>query len=641
MKYLFFFMAAMLWAEPFDAVVRRLAGSNTHAFLVRRDGRVVREWYAEGVTADKKQGTASLAKALIGGNSLMLAMEDGRIRPEDAASKFIAQWKDDDRRGKITIRHLATHTSGIQDANEDGVPHEKLAGWMGEFWRRSPSPFQLALKAPVLFAPGSAYHYSNPGMAMLAYAVAVSHGQDQKEILRTRVMQPLGIADGEWSLSYNEKFSDGGLTLYANWGGAAFTPRAAAAIGEWMMTRGGEAKTMVRYAGMPLPDRGKDKYAPASGLCWYTNTDGVWPKVPRDAFVGAGAGHEVMLVAPSLKLVAVRNGRALNGKPFWTAVYEDFFAPLMEEIAPYPASDVIRGVDFAPVETVTRKAIDSDNWPLTWGDDNAMYTVYGDGTGFEPGVEEKLSMGFARIKGSPLVYEAENIRSETGERKGDGAKGLKASGLLMVDQVLYMWVRNAANSELWSSADRAVTWKQHFRWKESFGSPVFLNFGKNYEGARDGYVYVYSQDGGSAYKPDDGIVLARVLRGKVTDQRAYEFWAGDGKWTRDIGKRQPVFRFAGHCERTDAVYHAGLKRYLLAVSYGHDGGWGIYDAPEPWGPWTTAFHTPEWDLGKTHGYRLPAKWMQGLNLYLVFSGARGKGMHYDAFSVRRMRLRVE
>ncbi|MFN7933363.1 MAG: serine hydrolase [Bryobacteraceae bacterium] len=638
MKWTLLWLVSTMWAQPFEAVVRRLAGNQTQAFVVRRDGRMVREWYAEGVTADKRQGTASLAKALIGGNSLMLAMEQRGIRPDDLAAKFIPQWRADGQRSKITIRHLATHTSGIQDANEDGVPHEKLPGWMGEFWRRTPSPFSLALQAPVLFEPGTANHYSNPGMAMLAYAVAASHGKDQKEILRSRVMQPLGIADSEWSLGYGQTFSDGGLTLYANWGGATFTPRAAAAIGEWMMHRGGEAKRMVQYAGMPLPDRVKDKYAPGSGLCWYTNFDGVWPKVPRDAFAGAGAGHEVLLVIPSLKLVAIRNGRALNNKPFWTAVYEDFFSPLMDEITPYPQSEVMRAIEFAPVETITRKAIDSDNWPLTWGDDNALYTSYGDGKGFEPGVESKLSMGFARITGSPLVYEAENIRSESGERKGDGAKGLKSSGLLMVDGVLYMWVRNAGNAELWSSADRARTWKQHFRWSESFGSPVFLNFSKNYAGARDNYVYVYSQDGPSAYKPDDGVLLARVPRERVTEQSAYEFYAGPGRWTHEIAKREAVFRFPGHCERTDAVYHPGLKRYLLIVSYGHDGGWGIFDAPEPWGPWTTAFHTPQWDLGKTHGYRLPSKWFQGSSMYLVFSGVNGKGLHYDAFCVRRMRV---
>ena len=33
---------------------------------------------------------------------------------------------------------------------------------------------------------------------------------------------------------------------------------------------------------------------------------------------------------------------------------------------------------------VVRKAHDSDNWPLTWADDDKQYTAYGDGRGFEP-----------------------------------------------------------------------------------------------------------------------------------------------------------------------------------------------------------------------------------------------------------------
>tara|TARA_B100000686_G_scaffold261408_1_gene274348 strand:- start:1286 stop:1456 length:171 start_codon:yes stop_codon:yes gene_type:complete len=28
-----------------------------------------------------------------------------------------------------------------------------------------------------------------------------------------------------------------------------------------------------------------------------------------------------------------------------------------------------------------------------------------------------------------------------------------------------------------------------------------------------------------------------------------------------------------------------------------EGGFGLYDAPEPWGPWTTVFFTDQWDIG--------------------------------------------
>ena len=41
---------------------------------------------------------------------------------------------------------------------------------------------------------------------------------------------------------------------------------------------------------------------------------------------------------------------------------------------------------------------------------------------------------------------------------GDGAEGRKASGMLMVDGVLYMWVRNAGNAGLAWSSDRGRSW---------------------------------------------------------------------------------------------------------------------------------------------------------------------------------------
>lgn len=624
-----------------------LAAHRTDALYVAQNGRVVLEWYAPGHSAGKLQGTASLAKALVGGLTLMVAMRDGKLRPEDPAANYIPAWRNDPLKSLITIRHLATHSSGIEDAEQDNLPHDRLPGWKGAFWRRDPDPFSLAVHdAPVIFPPGARFHYSNPGMAALAYAVTAAMGRDLKTILDERVLGPLGIPPAEWSIGYGRAYDVDGLKLYANWGGAAFTPRAAARLGDYMMREG---LHMAAYAGMPAPDRSTNKYDPASGLCWWTNFDGAWPGVPRDAFMGAGANHELLLVVPSLRLVAVRNGRYLTpagGAEFWKGAYEQFILPAVKAFgAPYPPSPVIREVRFAPPDSIRRDAIDSDNWPLTWGADDRLYTSYGDGRGFNPPVEKKLSLGFAAIDGGPSDFRGSNIRSATGERTGEGKRGLKSSGMLMVRGTLYMWVRNASNSQLAWSADKGRTWHWGFTLDTSFGSPSFLNFGPDYRGARDQYVYTYSQDGPSAYEPSDSIVLARAPLDQLKDRTAWQFFSGpdaEGRpqWSKDIAARRPVFEFAGKCERTDAVYVPALKRYFLLAGYNHEGGWGIYDAPEPWGPWTTVFHTEAWDLGPTHGYRLPAKWISpdGRTMNLVFSGKSAKGVHYDAFSVRRFEL---
>jgi hypothetical protein len=62
-------------------------------------------------------------------------------------------------------------------------------------------------------------------------------------------------------------------------------------------------------------------------------------------------------------------------------------------------------------------------------------------------------------------------------------------------------------------------------------------------------------------------------------------------------------------------------------------GFGVYDAPHPWGPWTTAYFTENWDMAPGETGSFPPKWMSpdGRTIHLVFSGD-------DAFSVRQATL---
>ena len=65
-----------------------------------------------------------------------------------------------------------------------------------------------------------------------------------------------------------------------------------------------------------------------------------------------------------------------------------------------------------------------------------------------------------------------------------------------------------------------------------------------------------------------------------------------------------------------------------------EGGFGIYEAPEPWGPWRTVFFTEAWDMGPGESSSLPTKWISpdGRTCHLVFSGD-------DGFCVRKLTLR--
>jgi len=103
-------------SQKLDTAREVLAAKGTKAFLVIRNDKIVYEWYAPGFDTQKQHYTASLAKALVGGVSLMVALNDGRLAVDDLAYKYIPEWKEHPQKSKITIHHLATHSSGVEDA---------------------------------------------------------------------------------------------------------------------------------------------------------------------------------------------------------------------------------------------------------------------------------------------------------------------------------------------------------------------------------------------------------------------------------------------------------------------------------------------------------------------------------------------
>lgn len=315
--------------------------------------------------------------------------------------------------------------------------------------------------------------------------------------------------------------------------------------------------------------------------------------------------------------------------------------------APYKKSNIIGSVEFSPVRDIVLAAKGSDNWPITWGAGDELYTAYGDGKGFIPYTENKLSLGLAVIIGGPFDFKGKNLRSMTGEAYGDGKKGLKASGMLMLDKSLYMLVRNIDGqgnySQLMWSNDSGKKWQKAFDLDKNFGCPVFLNYGPDYANARDEYVYIYSHKGPSSYKSYDHIVLARVHKTKILDINAHEFYSQGNNndkpfWTKKSKNLEPVFSFPGHCARMEVIYNAGMEKYLIILSYNGKSGWGIFEAENPWGPWSTIYHTEQWDVPGVHGLRMPTKWISdnGMEAMLIFSGSYKYG--YDAFCVRKIKF---
>ena len=322
--------------------------------------------------------------------------------------------------------------------------------------------------------------------------------------------------------------------------------------------------------------------------------------------------------------------------------------------APYPPSELITDIGFGDYVKHTPDRA-GDNWPVTWGDDGSLYTAWGDGQGPDHPDAERVSMGFARVDGGPLDAEVVKIDSPD-EQSGDGRGGRKASGMLMVDGVLYMWVRNdnqqGEHCRLWWSTDRGANWRRADWSFEEFGYATFVNYGRDYEGARDGYVYSVSSDTPSAYDYADGFVLFRAPKDQLTDRGAYEFFVerdedGEPVWTSDVAGRGWVFQHDAHCQRSSISYNPALGRYLwwqsgwLGVdgedTRFNDGALGVYEAPAPWGPWRTVYYSDSFPSpGETGCF--PVKWMGPLadgqqTIHMVTSTD-------DAFSVYPVTLTI-
>ena len=114
--------------------------------------------------------------------------------------------------------------------------------------------------------------------------------------------------------------------------------------------------------------------------------------------------------------------------------------------------------------------------------------------------------------------------------------------MLMVDGVLYMWVRNANQAgqqcQLAGSTDHAER-GPGARGGSRSSATAFLNFGRDYPGARDDFVYMYSPDSPSGTIETGRIVLTRVPRGQILESWRTNFMPDSMRPVNQPG-RQPL-----------------------------------------------------------------------------------------------------
>ncbi len=138
----------------------------------------------EAMTLDTVFDLASVTKVVATTTSVMILMEEGRIRLNDRVATFIPDFGRHGK-GNITIRHLLTHVSGLR-------PDLDLAD---DSWRSSEEAIRRACEEVPTSAPGERLVYSDINFFLLADIVSRVSGMPFDRFVQERVAAPLGMTD--------------------------------------------------------------------------------------------------------------------------------------------------------------------------------------------------------------------------------------------------------------------------------------------------------------------------------------------------------------------------------------------------------------------------------------------------------------
>ncbi|MBX3478671.1 MAG: serine hydrolase [Brevundimonas sp.] len=297
---------ALAWPgdEPaaLSVILDRALADGSTSLLVLRDGAVVAERYAAGWDAETPREIASVGKSIVA-VLLAQALEDGFLTGFDqSACDFILQWRADDRRG-ITLRHLMSMTSGLDDT---GLALRGVAG----------DQFEINAAAPLRDPPGARWAYNTAAYHLLFHILARATGDTVEAYAHRRLLGPLGMTRTTWITSPGVG-ADGPVTNYYS---AEATARDLARFGRLILDEGlWEGERLISADHVRLLTSASQTLNPSYGLLWWSNalpgmdaTQRVqgrrFPHSPQDTVAALGAGGQAVLIVPSHRIVAVRQG---------------------------------------------------------------------------------------------------------------------------------------------------------------------------------------------------------------------------------------------------------------------------------------------------------------------------------------------
>jgi CubicO group peptidase (beta-lactamase class C family) len=197
-----------------DPAIRR--PSLIHSLLVARRGRLALEEYFFGFDRDQPHDLRSAGKTFA---SVMLgaAIKQGvHLTPETPVYGLLAGkgpfTNPDERKSKITLAHLMTHTSGLAcDDNDNDSPGNENTM---QSQSKQPDWWKYTLDLPMAHEPGSRYAYCSANMNLMGAALTTATGTWLPELFERTVARPLRFGPHYWNLMpTNEGYLGGGAYL--------------------------------------------------------------------------------------------------------------------------------------------------------------------------------------------------------------------------------------------------------------------------------------------------------------------------------------------------------------------------------------------------------------------------------------------
>lgn len=160
-----------------------LVGQRDKLLYQRAIGARALQPQREPMTMDTVFDAASLTKVVATTTSVMLLVQEGRIRLNDRVSDYLPEFG---RYGKssITIRHLLTHMSGLRPDID----------WSYD-WKGYDKAIELAVEEVPVARPNERFIYSDINFFLLGHIVGLVSGQTLPEFSRARIFAPLGMKD--------------------------------------------------------------------------------------------------------------------------------------------------------------------------------------------------------------------------------------------------------------------------------------------------------------------------------------------------------------------------------------------------------------------------------------------------------------